>query len=129
MRDIFKSYYHNNIKFKSYEIFNKDLHVYPEITSKLGFEFKSPKMDVNLDDTTKVFNPIDTTNYKGFIGRINKMSFSDAKGEPLILFKYKIPRRTLFLMYKARQSFFVIMLNCNHEASINENTINMFNLK
>ena len=118
-----------DIKFKSYEIFNKDLDPTPEITAKLGFEFNNPKMDVNLDDSTIVYKTIDTTNCKGFYGKINKMSLSDAKGDHLILFKFKNPTKTLFMMYKTKQSFFVIYVNSNHEDLIDENIINMFNLK
>lgn len=116
----------NDIKFKLSEGFNYS-DSFPLITLKLGFEFIKPAMNVNLDYPSSIYKTIDNNNYKGFFGKINKMSFSDAEGEHLILFEYKNASPTLFLMYKARQSFYVIIVNSNHK--FDENIIDIFNLK
>ena len=125
-----KCFFNENFKLFS-EHLNPDwrLSNIPLVTSKLNFEFKNKKMDVNIDDNAEVYKVINTNNYKGFFGRINKMSFSDTNGDVLIQFNYKNANRTLFLMYKVQNSFFVIMVNCDYENLMDENVINMFNLK
>ena len=116
----------NEIKFNRYEIFNKT-HPYPLITTKLGFKFKNPKMYVNIDKATDLDKIIDTTNYKAYFGKINKMSFNNDEANPLIFFDYKQPKQTLLIFYKGRQSFFVIFVTSNEE--LDKNIINIFNLK
>lgn len=105
---------------------NKSL---PHIESRIAFEFTNSKMDVNLDYGTEVYKTIDTINYKGFFGKVNIMSLTDKNGKTQMLLKYKYPKKTLFLLYKTKQSFIVIRVNCNHDEAINENVINFFNLK
>ena len=101
----------------------------PLIKSRIAYEFTTSKMDVNLDYGTAIYNTIDTTNYKGFFGKVNIMSLTDENGKTQILLKYKYPKKTLFLLYKTNQSFIIIRVNCNHDEAINENVINFFNLK
>ena len=117
----------DDIKFFSAERFNRGVDNLPTITLKLGFKFRDFKMDVNLDDESKIYKKIDTNNYKGFFGKINKMSFNDSKGKPLILFEYYGYKPTLFIMYKAKQSFFVILVDS--KIDFDESIINIFNLK
>ena len=101
----------------------------PLIKSKLNFEFTNSKMDVILDYQTEIYNMIDSINYKGFFGKVNTMYFIDEKGQPQIYFKYKFPKKALLLLYKTKQSFIIIRVNCNHDEAINENVLNFFNLK
>ncbi len=118
-----------DLKFKTNITFAEDSDPKPKIITKIGFEFKNHKLDVNLDDTTEVYKTFDSTYYKGFYGKVNKMSLSDTNGEHLILFKFKESTKTFFIIYKAKQSFYVIYVNSNHEDLINENIIKMFNIK
>ena len=117
----------DDIKFFSAERFNKKLEYVPIITSKLGFRFKESKMDVNLDVDSKIYKKFDTINFKGFFGKINLMSFNNYKGKPLIYFQYLGYKPTLFIMYKAKQSFFVIMVDS--KIDFDESIIKIFNLK
>ena len=117
----------DDIKFFSTEKFNEKLEYFPIITSKLGFRFKESKMDVNLDVDSKIYKKFDTINYKGFFGKINLMSFNNYKGKPLIYFQYLGYKPTLFIMYKANQSFFVILVDS--KIDFDENIIKIFNLK
>ena len=117
----------DDISFFSAEKFNAKLEYFPIITSKLGFRFKESKIDVNLDDETKIYKKFDTINYKGFFGKINLMSFNNYKGKPLIYFQYLGYKPTLFIMYKAKQSFFVIMVDS--KIDFDDSIIKIFNLK
>ena len=91
-------------------------------------------MNVNLDGLSKIDGTFSGPNYKGFYGSINKMSFSNEKGEHQIIFDYSYkPHKdsfspTVFLLYKGHQSFYVIIVNSEQpfkDASI----INIFNLQ
>ena len=56
------------------------------------------------------------------------MSFSNANGEHLITFDYPEGKvRTLFLLYKTPESFYVIMIESEKE--LDESAINILNLK
>lgn len=74
-------------------------------------------MNVNLDGLSKIDGTFSGPNYKGFYGSINKMSFSNEKGEHQIVFDYtdKLYKTsfspTVFLLYKGHQSFYVIIIN------------------
>jgi len=115
----------NDVKIGSGEVINKKAN--PEISIKYGFTFKN-RIKINLDESSKIIEKIDSINYKGFYGIINKMSFSDEKGEHLILFNYpqgKLP--TLFLLYKTSESFYVIMIESDKQ--FDESIIHILNLK
>ena len=117
------------IKIKYANVYNRSVSYLPIITSELGFKFANNKMEVNLDNATDIYKTFDTINFKGFLGKINKMVFSNDKEDPLILFEYNNASRALFLMYKTKYKFIAILVNCNHDELIDENIINMFNLK
>jgi hypothetical protein len=91
-------------------------------------------MSINLDGLSKIDGTFSGANYKGFYGTIDKMSFSNEKGEQQIVFDYTDkPYKTsfsptVFLLYKGHQSFYVIIINSEHsfkDASI----INILNLQ
>lgn len=114
----------DNIKFSSGEILNKKDS--PEMTVKFGVFFNYT-MNVNLDEYSKVEKSFEAVHYKGFYGTINKMSFSNEKGEHLILFDYPSGKEpSLFLLYKGHKSFYIIVINT--EKPFDESIINILNL-
>lgn len=99
----------DNVKFRSGEILNrKDI---PEMTVKFG-SFLNNSMNINLDKYSKVEKSINSVNYRGFYGSINRMSFSNEKDEHLVLFNYLNGKEpSLLLLYKGHSSFYVILIN------------------
>jgi len=115
----------DNKKIRSGETLNKNSDI--EIKIKFGFISNSIQ-NVNLDNNSKIINSITSANYLGFYGIINKMSFSNEKEESQILFDYTNGREpSLFLVYKGRNSFYVILINSKKE--FDESIINILNLK
>ena len=104
----------SDIRFRSKEILNSNSSV--PVTIKYGFAFHNT-MSINLDGLSKIDGTFSGPNYKGFYGSINKMSFSNEKGEHQIIFDYTDkPYKTsfsptVFLLYKGHQSFYVIIIN------------------
>ena len=128
----------DNIKFISGGIMNPDSSM--PITVNYGFSFRSG-IGINLDRLSRIDGTFEGPNYGGFYGKIHKMSFSDGKGKHQILFEYiddmynhltkqyNIPfSYTVFLLYKGRESFYVIIISSRkpfEDASI----INILNLE
>lgn len=100
---------------------------------KYGFALHKD-LKINLDDFSKIDGTFSGANYKGFWGTINKMSFSNAKGEDQIIFDYSYqPYKTsfspsVFLLYKGHQSFYVIIIN-SKQAFKDASIINILNLQ
>lgn len=116
----------DDVKFRRGERLNKNGYPSPMYVMKFNFDFNYV-LNVNLDNYSKITKNIEFNNYKGFYGNVNKMSFSNRKGEHVILFDYRDSSEpTFFLMYKARNSFFVIMINS--EKPFDESIINILNL-
>lgn len=114
-----------DVKFESGEILNKNSDL--EITINYGFIFNSG-INVNLDKYSKIERIFKGTNYKGFYGSINQMSFSNEKGEHQILSDFtKGPTPTVFLFYKEHQSFYIIMINSKNP--FDEDVIKILNLE
>ncbi len=115
----------DNVGFKYNEVLNSKSDL--EINIKLGFAFYNT-LKVNLDKNSKIERNIESSNYKGFYGIINKMSFSTEKGEPQILFNYVNKRTpTVFLFYKGQRMVYVVIINS--EKSFDEKIINILNLE
>lgn len=113
-----------DVKFDSGEILNKGSNL--ELTINYGFVFNS-SINVNLDKYSKIEKNFKGANYKGFYGSINKMSFSNEKGEHQILSDFtKQITPALFLFYKGRQSFSIIMIYS--KKPFDENIIKILNL-
>ena len=114
-----------DVKFESGEILNKNSDL--ELTINYGFVFNSA-INVNLDKYSKIERIFKGSNYKGFYGSINQMSFSNEKGEHQILSDFtKGPTPTVFLFYKGHQSFYVIMINSKNP--FDEDIIKILNLE
>ena len=103
----------------------------PETTVEFG-PFFNNKIIFNVDKYSEIDSCFETTKYKGFYGKINKISFSNEKGKHLVLINY-IDGRTpiLFLIYKHNQRFFVIIVKSNKPLNepLNKDIIKIFNLE
>lgn len=102
----------------------------PQTYVKYGPTFDN-KINVNLDSASIIYKNIESENYKGFVGLVNRMAFTNGKNENYILFNYpdKI-EKTLFLLYKSSRGFFVIIVQSNNKKYVlDESLINIFNLK
>lgn len=114
------------VKFEWGEIFNENS-VLPKITMKMHLSFRN-WMSVNLNENSKITNFINSENYKGFYGTIDKMSFNNDKGEVLVLFEYKKePLQSLVIFYKCNYGFYAILINSSE--TIDENILNILALK
>ncbi|MEO6176383.1 MAG: hypothetical protein ABIP27_14625 [Flavobacterium circumlabens] len=114
-----------DVKFDSGEILNKGSGL--EFTINYGFVFNST-INVNLDKYSKIDRTFKGANYKGFYGSINQMSLSNEKGEHQILSDFtKGLTPTVFLFYKGRKSFYIIIINSKNP--FDENIIKILNLE
>jgi len=98
------------------------------VTVEYGFSFDNALV-INTDQYCTILSHIEKDNYRGFFGRINKLSLSNGiTNKHLILFNYK-ERQTpaLFLLYKGHQSFYLILIDS--KKPIDEKIINILNLK
>jgi hypothetical protein len=116
-----------NVRFDSGETLNSGSN--PEFNIKFGDLFKNAfKVDVNLDEFSKITKKIETPKYKGFYGTVNLMSFSNETGEHLVLIDYKSGKEpVMVLFYKSDTSFYAIIVES--KKILNENIIQIFNLK
>lgn len=67
---------------------------------------------VDLDEYSKVQKTFEGLTYKGFYANVGKIGLEDGKGQILAIVNYQreiMP--TLFLMYEARQAFYIIIIN------------------
>jgi len=114
----------DDIKFDFGEVLNKKSS--PEISVNFDHFFKHG-ININLDKYSKIEKRIESTNYKGFFGKVNKMAFSDETGNNLVLFDYPEGLETnLFLLYKGNDSFYIIIVHS--PMPFNEKIINILNL-
>jgi hypothetical protein len=115
----------SDVEILSKEVLNsKDI---PSIITELGFKFVG-SIGLNIDDQSKIIKQLDTPNYKGFYGMVNKLSLSNEKGKHLIIFDYSRKNKpTLFLFYKTTKSFYVILIN-SRNVPFDESIIKLLNL-
>lgn len=84
--------------------------------------------NVNIDEQSSIDSSFESINYKGFYGTINKMSFSDDKGEHYCVLDFLSDRKKeLFLLYKGKHSLFAITIDSRKLDGYNVNSI--FNLQ
>ncbi|WP_282015186.1 hypothetical protein [Marinifilum flexuosum] len=81
----------------------------PKTTCKYGFDL-AHRINVKIDNQSEVQRMIEADNYKGFIGRINKLSLSNKYDESQIIFDFeKSGMLSMFLFYKKKDDFYVIL--------------------
>jgi len=116
----------DNLKFNRCEVlfYKSDI----PVTVEYGFSFDNALV-INTDQYCTVLTHIEKTNYRGFYGRINKLSLSNGiTNKHLILFNYRDGSTpALFLLYKGHQSFYLILIDS--EKPFDEKIINILNLK
>lgn len=101
----------DKIKFSSGEEFNLNQDIRPEIKVKFDLSFNN-SLNININEGSKVIKTLNSPTYRGFFGDINKISITNNKKEPLILFDYGMNyKQTLFLLYKKDASFYLILIN------------------
>lgn len=117
----------DNLKMYPAEKYNLESVVRPEITIKSKLPFNNC-LRVNLNHSSRIVKTLNSKNFKGFFGDINKMSIANYSGKNLILFDYGSRRQqTLFLFYKEYGGVFFILINS--EKPINESIINILSFK
>ena len=85
----------------------------PEYTIKYGAFFNS-SMEINLDQLSSIDTTFETPNYKGFYGKLHKISFSE-QGNTWVMIDYLDEHpSTLFLIYKKYLRFFIIKIDCDN---------------
>jgi hypothetical protein len=98
----------DNLKLERGEILNSKSD--QRISIHFGFEYE--RMIVNVDNHSKVNKSIKGKNYKGFIGSINRMSFSNENNEHEIFIDYMpFQKQVLFLIYNSNKRFYVIIID------------------
>ncbi|MBP6531901.1 MAG: hypothetical protein KA285_01390 [Bacteroidia bacterium] len=98
-----------------------------QTTVKYGFEFDDG-FNINLDRYSKIDKRIESTKYRGFLGNVHRMALSDSKGDHQIIFDYNQGKgQTICLVYKARNSFYLIVINS--KKPIDEGIIDVLNLE
>jgi hypothetical protein len=114
----------DDVKFRAGEVLgNKSS---PEVMVRFGAFFKN-SININLDEHSKVEKIIETENYKGFYGTVNKMSFSDEDGEPWVIHDYLSGKEPcMVLLCKGQKSFYAIIISS--EKPFDESIIDIFNL-
>jgi hypothetical protein len=80
---------------------------------------------INTDENSTIINKIDSLNYKGFFGRIKKMTVNNEE-KPLILYENENPLLTLFLVYKHEKS--IILIEFSSARDFDKSIIDIFNL-
>ncbi|WP_207556463.1 hypothetical protein [Flavobacterium frigidimaris] len=87
-------------------------------------------INVNLSKNSTIQDTFQSSSYKGFLGTIDGMSFTNSKFEDYIYFRYPDGRmQTLLVLYKSARGFFIIQVETNNpEISINKELVNIFNL-
>jgi len=84
-------------------------------------------ININLNRSSTIIKYIDSTNYKGFYGKINKLSLNNEKNKLLALFDNQAACvNTLFLLYKKQTKLYIIYLFSDYE--VDENALRIFNL-
>ncbi len=74
--------------------------------------FFKDSLVVDLDEYSKVSESFEGPSYRGFYGTVSKIAFENGKGQILAMENYTqqiMP--TLFVMYKAHDGFYMIIIN------------------
>lgn len=132
-RDL-KKYKLEDVFINTHSIIQKSKFIWQETLDSKGFcpisvkyLYKIDGMILNLSGNSKVIKNLQGKNYKGFYGLVDKISICDKKGEPQIYINFaKNQTPTVLLLYKSRNSFYLIMINSSKK--LDENIINVLNL-
>lgn len=92
------------------------------------FGYNYNKINLNLDEKSEIKQLISGRNYRGFIAKINRISFSNEDEKHQIFIDYAPSiENVIFLIYKSTSGFFVLIINSRYE--LNEKAVNIFNFQ
>ncbi|NVO04174.1 MAG: hypothetical protein HXX09_15885 [Bacteroidetes bacterium] len=112
-------------KFKPDEVFN--VNSFPKFYVKIT-PFFQKSVSFYFDESEKIIKSYNNIKYKGFLGYFSKISFYNENNEPLVIIDFNDNTKTrLFLLYKARGSFFIIIID--GRVPVDESMINILNLE
>ncbi|MPQ47318.1 hypothetical protein GCQ56_09875 [Marinifilum sp. N1E240] len=114
----------DEVDIRSGEVFNPNAK--NRVRVKYGYSFNNA-FSIHLDKQSEIRKRFEGANYKGFSADISKMSFSNEYREHQILFDYQEKIPSVVVLYKARGSFYVIIIDSKHP--IHWTAINYLNLE
>ncbi|MDD4922173.1 MAG: hypothetical protein PHS30_06820 [Bacteroidales bacterium] len=95
------------------------------VSINYGYTYK--KLNVNVDNQSSILNAsIKGRNYKGFFGKLNRISFSNEKEKHKIFIDYYPKKPVLFLVANKDGHFYLITISCNKK--FDESIVNILNL-
>ncbi len=101
----------------------------------IDVEFKtkhslSTLIGINLESGCEVFKDLNFQKFRYVHGRFTKFGFSNELGEVQFILTYRdFPVSSDIIFYKARNSFFIIVIRALGEKKIDENTLNPLKLE
>jgi len=96
------------------------------ISIKFGQRFNQ-SININLDNQSTIYQHLNADNYRGFIGNVNRISFSNEKDKHIIFIDFYY-QNLLFLLLKKEERFFIIMVTAHKDLPIDEKLLNFLNL-
>lgn len=113
-----------HLKLKRGEVFEPK----SEEPVSINFGFKYKKINVNVDNQSSILNAsIKGRNYKGFFGKLNRISFSNEKEKHEIFIDYYPKKPVLFLVANKDARFYLITISCNKK--FDESIVKILNLE
>lgn len=98
-----------------------------EVQVRFG-RFFDGKLEIDLDENSKIIRMFEGENYKGFYGTVGRMAFENGDGQILCMEDYKSGNAPmLFVMYKAHNSFYLIFISA--DKPFDEKMIHILSLK
>ena len=82
-----------------------------EVQVRFG-PFFNQRLEIDLDENSKIIRMYEGKNYRGFYGIVDRMVFENGHKQILCMQDFESGNApTLFLMYKARGSFYLILIS------------------
>ena len=98
-----------------------------EVQVRFG-PFFNGKLEIDLDENSRIIRMLEGENYKGFYGNIGRMAFENGEGQILCMEDYRSGNEPmLFVMYKAHKSFYLIFISA--DKPLDDNIINILDIK
>lgn len=95
------------------------------VSIRYGYEYND--ITINVDNKSGNVKVINGKNYKGFLGDLNRVSFSNEKEEHDIFIDYKPKRPVLFLVAKIDSALYLITINS--EIKFDESILSIIDFK
>jgi len=90
-----------------------------------GYEYND--ITINVDNKSRNVRLINGKNYKGFLGDLNRVSFSNEKEEHDIFIDYEFKRPVLFLVANIDSALYIITINS--EIKFDESILSIIDFK